>query len=177
VVEETLPEGVLDGEDPLVPQPDRSIRRGWSEGGRRPDRSQDHRRHVRWHGPSRWWCVLRQGPEQGRPLRRLRARWVAKHVVAKNWAERCEVQVAYAIGIAEPVSIRCDTFGTLNQDAFPDEVALTARVRDHFGSFLRPGKLIEHFKLKRPIYRPTAAYGHFGRPDFPWEQLDQLESM
>ncbi|MEO0481114.1 MAG: methionine adenosyltransferase [Planctomycetota bacterium] len=104
-------------------------------------------------------------------------RWVAKHVVAKGWAERCEVQVAYAIGIAEPVSIRCDTFGTLNRDLFADEVALTARVRDHFGSFLRPAAIAETFQLKRPIYRETAAYGHFGREQFPWEQLTQLDAL
>ncbi len=105
------------------------------------------------------------------------SRWVAKHVVAKGWADRCEVQVAYAIGVAEPVSIRCDTFGTLNQDCFKDESALTARVREHFGSYLRPAGIAEHFQLRRPIYQPTAAYGHFGRPEFPWEKLDQLEAL
>ncbi len=105
------------------------------------------------------------------------ARWVAKHVVAKGWADRCEVQVAYAIGIAEPVSIRCDTFGTLDTSHFANEVELTARVRDHFGSFLRPARIAEHFQLRRPIYRPTAAYGHFGRDGFPWEQLDQIEAL
>ena len=105
------------------------------------------------------------------------ARWVAKHVVAKGWADRCEVQVAYAIGIAEPVSIRCDTFGTLDTSHFGNEVELTAKVRDHFGPFLRPARIAEHFRLRRPIYRPTAAYGHFGRDGFPWEQLDQIEAL
>ncbi|MHC5062852.1 MAG: methionine adenosyltransferase [Planctomycetota bacterium] len=105
------------------------------------------------------------------------SRWVAKHVVAKGWADRCEVQVAYAIGVAEPVSIRCDTFGTLNKDCFKDESDLTSRVRDHFGSYLRPAGIAEHFQLRRPIYRSTAAYGHFGRPEFPWEKLDQLEAL
>ena len=105
------------------------------------------------------------------------ARWVAKHVVAKGWADRCEVQLAYAIGVAEPVSIRCDTFATLNLDCFKDEGELTARVRDHFGSYLKPAGIEEQFQLRRPIYEPTAAYGHFGRPDFPWEKLDQLQAM
>ncbi len=105
------------------------------------------------------------------------SRWVAKHVVAAGWADRCEVQVAYAIGIAEPVSIRCDTFGTLNKDAFADDVALTQKVRDHFGSSLRPAGIEEQFQLRRPIYRKTAAYGHFGRDDFPWEKLDQLDAL
>ncbi|MBK8977970.1 MAG: methionine adenosyltransferase [Planctomycetes bacterium] len=105
------------------------------------------------------------------------ARWVAKHVVAKGWADRCEVQVAYAIGIAEPVSIRCDTFGTLNTAAFADEIALTARVREHFGPFLRPARIASHFQLRRPIYLRTASYGHFGRDEFPWERLDQLEAL
>ena len=98
-------------------------------------------------------------------------------MVAKGWAERCEIQVAYAIGIAEPVSMRCDTFGTLNRDAFADDSALTARVREHFGSFLRPAGISEHFQLRRPIYQRTAAYGHFGRDEFPWEKLDQLEAL
>jgi len=105
------------------------------------------------------------------------ARWVAKHVVAKGWADRCELQLAYAIGVAEPVSLRCDTFGTLNQDCFKDEGQLTAKVRDHFGSFLRPAAIEKQFQLRRPIYQPTAAYGHFGRPNFPWEKLDQLDAM
>ncbi len=105
------------------------------------------------------------------------ARWVAKHVVAKGWAERCEIQVAYAIGVAEPVSIRCDTFGTLNQDVLKSESELTDRVREHFGSYLRPATIEKHFALRRPIFRRTAAYGHFGRDEFAWEQLDQLESL
>ena len=105
------------------------------------------------------------------------ARWVAKHVVAKGWADRCEVQVAYAIGIAEPVSLRVETFGTWNRDAFKSEAALMDCVAGHFGSFLRPARIESHFKLRRPLYLRTAAYGHFGREEFPWEQLDQLEAL
>src|SRR5690606_572174 len=105
------------------------------------------------------------------------ARWVAKHVVAKQWAERCEVQVAYAIGVAEPVSVRVDSFGTVDRDRFADDRELADAVAGHFGRFLRPGTISEHFQLRRPIFRQTAAYGHFGRAEFPWERLDQLEAM
>jgi S-adenosylmethionine synthetase len=105
------------------------------------------------------------------------SRWVAKHVVAKGWAERCEVQVAYAIGIAEPVSVRVDSFGTVNGDIFANDMALAECVAAHFAPFLRPAKIAQHFELRRPIYRRTAAYGHFGREDFPWEKLDQLDAM
>ncbi len=105
------------------------------------------------------------------------SRWVAKHVVAKGWAERCEVQVAYAIGIAEPVSVRVDSFGTVNGDLFANDMALAECVAAHFAPFLRPAKIAQHFELRRPIYRRTAAYGHFGREDFPWEKLDQLDAM
>ena len=105
------------------------------------------------------------------------ARWVAKHVVAKGWAERCEVQVAYAIGVAEPVSLRVDTFGTWNRDVFRSEGALMDSVAKHFGPYLRPARIESHFQLRRPIFRRTAAYGHFGRADFPWEKLDQLDAL
>ncbi|MFZ9563871.1 MAG: methionine adenosyltransferase [Ilumatobacteraceae bacterium] len=98
------------------------------------------------------------------------SRWVAKHVVASGAADRCEVQVAYAIGMAHPVSILVETFGT-------EKVAvekIEAAVRAIFD--LRPAAIVRDLKLKRPIYRATAAYGHFGRelPDFEWEKLSRL---
>jgi S-adenosylmethionine synthetase len=98
------------------------------------------------------------------------ARWVAKHVVASNAATRCEVQVAYAIGIAHPVSILVETFGT----ATVDPESIEKAVRDVFD--LRPAAIIRDLDLRRPIYNKTAAYGHFGRsdPDFTWEQLSRL---
>jgi S-adenosylmethionine synthetase len=98
------------------------------------------------------------------------ARWVAKHVVASGAASRCEVQVAYAIGMAQPMSILVETFGTNTVD--PD--AIVQGVRDVFD--LRPGAIVRDLDLKRPIYRKTAAYGHFGRnlPEFTWEQLSRL---
>ncbi|MFH0869863.1 MAG: methionine adenosyltransferase [archaeon] len=97
------------------------------------------------------------------------ARYVAKNVVASGVAERCEVQISYCIGVAEPTSINIDTFGT---NKVPDEKIVEA-VRKNFD--LRPRAVIEHLKLKRPIYQKTAAYGHFGRddPDFTWEATDK----
>ena len=99
------------------------------------------------------------------------ARWVAKNVVAAGYADRCEVQVAYAIGIAQPVSIRCELFGT---GKVPEE-KLTAAIREVFD--LRPGAIVRDLELKRPVYRRTAAYGHFGRPEFTWERLDRVEQL
>jgi len=101
------------------------------------------------------------------------ARYVAKNIVAAGLASRCEVQIAYAIGVAHPVSVMVDTFGTGKID---DEKILKI-VRDHFD--LRPDAIIRDLKLRRPIYRKTAAYGHFGREDedFTWEKTDKAESM
>ncbi|MDQ6781879.1 MAG: methionine adenosyltransferase [Actinomycetota bacterium] len=101
------------------------------------------------------------------------ARWVAKHVVASGAARRCEIQVAYAIGVAQPVSIMVETFGTEKVD--PDKIS--SAVREVFD--LRPAAIIADLDLRRPIYRKTAAYGHFGRadPDFTWEQTDRLKDF
>ena len=101
------------------------------------------------------------------------ARWVAKHVVASGAATRCEVQVAYAIGVAHPVSILVETFGT--EKVSP--AAIEAAVREVFD--LRPAAIVRDLDLKRPIYKKTAAYGHFGRnlPEFTWEQLSRLDSL
>jgi S-adenosylmethionine synthetase len=96
------------------------------------------------------------------------ARWVAKNVVAAGFASRCEVQVAYAIGVAHPVSIMVETYGT---ETRPVEL-ITEWVQSHFD--LRPAAIVEKLDLRRPIYQKTAAYGHFGRsdPDFTWENTD-----
>jgi S-adenosylmethionine synthetase len=98
------------------------------------------------------------------------ARWVAKHVVAAGAASRCEVQVAYAIGMAHPVSILVETFGTHTVD----EGKIEQAVREIFD--LRPAAIVRDLELKRPIYRKTAAYGHFGRPlpEFTWEHTSRL---
>ena len=99
------------------------------------------------------------------------ARWVAKHVVASGAAARCELQVAYAIGMAQPMSIHIQTFGTNRVD----EAEIEKAVRAVFD--LRPGAIVRDLDLKKPIYGPTAAYGHFGRSEFPWEQLTRLDVL
>ena len=99
------------------------------------------------------------------------ARYVAKNIVAAGLAARCEVQVSYAIGVAEPTSISVETFGT----GKVAEALLVKLVREFFE--LRPYGLIEMLDLKRPIYQATAAYGHFGRDEFPWEKTDKAELL
>ena len=101
------------------------------------------------------------------------ARWVAKNIVAAGLAERCEIQLAYAIGVARPLSINCETFGT---GAISDE-RLAELVEEHFD--LRPGAIIRDLDLRRPIYRQTAAYGHFGRDDvaLPWEDTSRAQAL
>jgi S-adenosylmethionine synthetase len=101
------------------------------------------------------------------------ARWVAKHIVAAGAARRCEIQVAYAIGVARPVSIMVDTFGTETVD--PAAIAkMAGEVFD-----LRPAAIIRDLDLRKPIYRRTAAYGHFGRSEkeFTWERLSRLDDV
>ncbi len=100
-------------------------------------------------------------------------RYVAKNVVAAGLAERCEIQVAYAIGVSDPVSIYVDTFGT---GKIPDE-QLEGVIKKVFN--FKPAAIIKHLDLKRPIYRKTSAYGHFGRsdPDFTWEKTDMAERL
>lgn len=111
------------------------------------------------------------------------ARWAAKTVVAAGLARRCEIQLAYAIGVAEPVSVRVDTFGT----GSVDDDAISSGLREVFD--FRPGQIIEQLRLRNPIYRATAAYGHFGRkPErrrvngrevdfFPWEDVSRAEEL
>src|SRR5579872_916943 len=101
------------------------------------------------------------------------ARYIAKNLVASGLAKKCEVQLAYAIGVAEPVSVAVNAFGT----GVVEEERLVQLVRDHFA--LTPRAMIEHLKLRRPIYRKTAAYGHFGRTEssFSWEATDKAEAL
>jgi len=101
------------------------------------------------------------------------ARYVAKNIVAAGLAERCEVQLSYSIGVAEPVSVRVDCFGT---NRIPED-KISELIRRHFP--LKPADIISQLKLKRPIYKKTAAYGHFGREDadFTWERTDKAESL
>ena len=101
------------------------------------------------------------------------ARWAAKNIVAAGLADRCEIQVAYAIGVAHPLSVNIETFGT---GKISDE-KIGQLVLEHFD--LRPGAIIRDLDLRRPIYRKTAAYGHFGRDDieFPWERTDKADAL
>ena len=98
-------------------------------------------------------------------------RYVAKNIVAAGLADKCEIQLSYAIGVAEPTSINIDTFGT----GKVSDALLVKLVRDNFE--LRPYGLIKMLDLERPIYQATAAYGHFGREDFPWERTDIAEQL
>ena len=100
-------------------------------------------------------------------------RYIAKNIVAAELAQRCEVQVAYAIGVAHPVSVMVETFGTSEVD--PDK--LPGLVKEIFD--LRPAAIIERLDLRRPIFQATAAYGHFGRDerDFTWERTDHAEAL
>jgi len=99
------------------------------------------------------------------------ARYIAKNVVASGLADECQIQVAYAIGVAKPVSVRVSTFGTgkLNDDKIADIIV------NEFD--LRPSAIIDKFNLQTPVYLKTAAYGHFGNPDFAWEQTDKVEDL
>ncbi|HZW27118.1 MAG TPA: methionine adenosyltransferase [Trueperaceae bacterium] len=99
------------------------------------------------------------------------ARYIAKNVVAAGLARRCQVQLAYAIGVARPVGMYVDTFGT---GVVPDDRLIEAIRRTFDG---RPAALIEELDLRRPIYTPTSAYGHFGDPSFPWERTDRVDAL
>jgi S-adenosylmethionine synthetase len=101
------------------------------------------------------------------------ARYVAKNIVAAGLAERCEIQLAYAIGVSEPVSIHVDTQGT---GTLPDAL-IAAQVKRHFR--LNPAGIIKHLDLRRPIYRKTASGGHFGRsePEFTWERTEKADLL
>ena len=99
------------------------------------------------------------------------ARYVAKNVVAAGLAERCEVQFSYAIGVPEPVSVMVDSFGTGNVS----EEKMEKAIREVFD--LTPAGIVRHLDLKRPIFRQTAAYGHFGRTQFSWEQTDKADEL
>jgi len=101
------------------------------------------------------------------------ARYIAKNIVSAGLAERCEIQLAYTIGVADPISVHTNTFGT----GKIEEEKIVELIRKHFP--LKPAEIINHLNLRRPIYRKTAAYGHFGRndPDFTWEKTDKAETL
>ncbi|MBT6956240.1 methionine adenosyltransferase domain-containing protein, partial [archaeon] len=101
------------------------------------------------------------------------ARYIAKNIVAAGLAEKCEVQLAYAIGVAEPVSVNINTFGT----GKINEEKLSELARKHFP--IKPHDILDQLNLRRPIYKKTASYGHFGREDedFTWEKTDKAEIL
>jgi S-adenosylmethionine synthetase len=125
------------------------------------------------HGSHGGGCFSGKDPSKVDRSASYYARYVAKNIVAAGLAEKCEVQVAYAIGVAQPVSILVNTFGT----GKIDEERISELVRANFD--FRPKAIIEHLDLRRPIYKKTAAYGHFGRsdPDFTWEKTDKVDVL
>ena len=135
---------------------------------------QDHRRYLRRHG-----APWRRRPLRQRMARRLTvpvrtlARYVAKNIVAAGLAKRCEVQLAYTIGVARPMSIFVETFGT----GIVDEEKLAQVIGEVFD--LRPAAIIRDLDMRKPMYRQCAAYGHFGRTDIdlPWERLDKVDAL
>ena len=174
VIRPLLPEQFADDDFEILVQPDRQLRARRSARRLRAHRPQDHRRHLRRHGPPRRRRVQRQGPDEGGPLGRVRgAPRRQERRRGRASRSRCEVQVAYAIGAAHPVSIMVETFGTSEIDP----LKLSDLVAEHFD--MRPAAIIERLDLRRPIYRKTAAYGHFGRPDpdFTWERTDHADSL
>ena len=154
-------------------EPDRALRDRRPDGGRGPHRPQDYRGLVRRHGASRWRRLLGQGPDEGRPFGRLRGPLGGQERRGRRDRGRFEVEVAYGIGIAKPISLSIETFGT----GRIDEERIQALVEAHFD--LRPASIIEALDLRRPIYRQTAAYGHFGREDLdvPWERTDKAAAL
>lgn len=125
------------------------------------------------HGSHGGGCFSGKDPSKVDRSASYMARYIAKNIVAAGLAEKCEVQVAYVIGRAEPVSVLVQTFGT---GKISDQ-KLEKIVRKHFP--LKPADIINHLKLKRPIYKKTAAYGHFGRtgPEFTWEKTDKVKEL
>ena len=125
------------------------------------------------HGSHGGGCFSGKDPSKVDRSASYAARHIAKNVVAAGLADKCEIQLAYAIGVADPVSVLVNTFGT---HRIP-EAKIEELVRKHFA--LKPAEIIKQLDLKRPIYRKTAAYGHFGRndPDFTWEKLDKVEAL
>jgi S-adenosylmethionine synthetase len=154
-------------------QPDRQVRDRRPGGRLRPDRPQDHRRHLRRHGPPRRRRVLGQGPVQGRPLGRLLRALRRQERRRGRPGRRCEVQVATRSAWPKPVSMLVQTFGT----GVVSDDKLSAAVSHVFDA--RPGMLTLELDLRRPIYKKTAAYGHFGReePEFTWEKTPKVDAL
>jgi S-adenosylmethionine synthetase len=139
----------------------------------RSDRAQDHCRYLRWRSPVGGGAFSGKDPSKVDRSAAYAGRYVAKNIVAAGLAERCQIQISYAIGIAKPTSVMVTTFGT---GKISDE-KIAELVREHFD--LRPKGIVQMLDLLRPIYRKTAAYGHFGReePEFTWERTDKAAAL
>ena len=173
VIKPVIPAKHARQEHEIPHQSHRPLRHRRSDGRRRPHRPQDHRRHLRRLQPSRRRRSFRQGssPRWTAPPATWRA--TSPRTSSRRASRRkVEVQLAYAIGVAEPVSVMADTFGT---GTIPN-AQITELIRANFK--LTPKGIIETLDLRRPIYRPTAAYGHFGRtgPGFTWERTDKADA-
>jgi S-adenosylmethionine synthetase len=168
VVKAAIPEAWLDKDTIYIVNGTGRFTIGGPMGGRRPHGPQDHRRHVRWLRAARRRSVQRQGSDEGGSLRGVRGALRREERGRGGLAERLQIQIAYVIGGARPISLNVESFGTgqVSDERIKDLIA------QHFD--FRPGAIIERFKLRRPIYRQTASYGHFGRPDLelPWERLE-----
>ena len=125
------------------------------------------------HGSHGGGCFSGKDPSKVDRSASYMARYIAKNIVAAGLADKCEVQIAYCIGVADPVSVLVNTYGT---NKIP-ESRIVELVRKVFP--LKPKQIIDHLRLRRPIYRKTAAYGHFGRDeeDFTWEKIDKVPEL
>ena len=157
--------------DQILRQPHRSLRHRRPLRRLRAHRPQDHRRHLRRHGAPRRRRVQRERPVEGRPLGLLLRALRREERGGRGSRPRCEVQIAYAIGVAQPVGVHVTTYGT---GKVPDET-LAKYILKNFD--MRPKALIEELNLLRPGYRKTAAYGHFGRSEFTWEKTSRAAKM
>ncbi len=173
IIKPTLPEGLMDGNTRVLINPTGRFVIGGPQG----DTGLTGRKIIvdTYGGMARHGGSAFSGKDPTKVDRSASymARYIAKHIVAAGLARRCEIQLAYAIGVAEPVSMLVDTFGT---GKVPDS-RLTQAVRQLFDA--RPAAIIAQFDLRRPLYQQVASYGHFGRPDLdlPWERLDQTEAL
>ena len=167
------PRGHAGREHKVLREPYRPFRQGRPGGGFRPHRPEDHRGYLRRQRPHGGGCFSGKDPTKVDRSAAYAARYVAKNIVAAGLARRCQVQLAYAIGVAQPVSVLVDTFGT---GTVGDDRLETA-VRKVFD--LRPTAIIRDLDLRKPIYRKLAAYGHMGREDLgvTWEKTDRTEAL
>lgn len=171
VIDRTLPEDLLDEDTTYHINPTGSF----VQGGPRADGGLTGRKIIvdTYGGMGRHGGGAFSGKDPSKVDRSAayQSRYIAKNIVAAGLADKAEVQLAYAIGVPEPVSVMVDTFGTGNVS----EQAISKAVREHFA--LKPAEIIESLDLLRPIYQNTAAYGHFGRPEFSWEQTDKADAL